>query len=65
MLWGEVRWGLWEVSRVMRVCLGTLDNAGSIGQSHLGGYKVEKLPKRGQEALLQLAAPEVLAYQLS
>lgn len=30
------------------------------GQPHLGGNEVDELPKCGQEALLQLAAPEVL-----
>lgn len=32
----------------------------STSQPHLGGNEVDELPERGQEALLQLAAPEVL-----
>lgn len=42
---GEGREYVWEVNR---------------GQPHLGGNEVDELPERGQEALLQLAAPEVL-----
>lgn len=56
---GRSEVGSMEVTRAVG-SVRALQTARLTGQSHLGGYEVEKLPKGGQEALLQLATPEVL-----